>query len=304
MNNISSILLFVGTFFSVLASSAQAQVPRAIVSGGGSASDSNPCTYAAPCHSLAAAVAVLPDSGGVLDVLSPGSYEQVTITKPITLIGHGWATISGAPGGAAITVTASPVIISGVQLDGGGTGGSGIAFTGTGQLTVLDSVATHFVSDGISVAPPASAASYLTLRNVVLTNNAANGIGVYAFQVPTVTVSGENVTASGNNTGVHVQGDGIVYTTFDHLVANENQNYGFHVEGNGSGNHYLRNSTMIFNSVWDFLQDSTANIYVFILNHSDIGTIGDHATGNSILWSDGSNNLSQVPNNMQTTSTH
>jgi hypothetical protein len=303
MNKISSTVLFASAFFSVLASSAQAQVPRAVVSGADSASDSNPCTYAAPCSSLAAAIATLPGSGGVLDVAGPGYYGQVTITKPITLFGHGWATISADSGGAAITVTASPVMISGVQLDGGGTGGSGIAFTSAGRLIVLDSVATHFAGDGISVSPPASAASYLTLRNVVLTNNAANGIGIYA-QTANITVSGENVTASGNDTGVHVQSGpyGAFSTTFDHLVANENR-YGFHLDGPGNGNNYLRNSTLIFNSTGDVLQESSANGYISIYNHSDIGTIVVQNTANPTIRSDGSNNISQIPSNMQTVGT-
>jgi hypothetical protein len=303
MNKISSTILFVGAFFSVFASSAQAQVSSAVVSSTGSANDFNPCTYAAPCFSLRAAIAALPDSGGVVDVAGPGEYDQVTIAKPITLLGHGWATISAESGGAAITVTASPVTISGVQLDGGGTGGSGIAFTGAGRLTVLDSVATHFTSDGISVAPPASAASYVTLRNVVLANNATNGIGIYT-QTSNITVSGENVTASGNDTGVHVQGGpyGAFSTTFDHLVANENR-YGFHLEGAGNGNNYLRNSTLIFNSTGDVLQESSGNGYISIYNHSDIGTIVVQNTANPTIRSDGSNNISQIPSNMQTTGT-
>ncbi len=303
MSKISSIVLCAVTFFSVLASSAQAQVPRAVVSGGNNAIDANPCTYSAPCASLSVAIAALPASGGVVDVLGPGFYGPVTIAKPITLLGHGWAAISADSGGAAITVTASPVTISGVQLDGGGSGGSGIAFTGAGQLTVLDSVATHFTSDGISVAPPASAASYLTLRNVVVTNNAANGIGIHA-QTSNITVSGENVTASGNDTGVHVQSGpyGAFGTTFDHLVANENR-YGFHLDGPGNGNNYLRNSTLIFNSTGDVLQESSANGYISIQNHSDIGTIVVQNTANPTIWSDGSNNISQIPSNMQTVGT-
>jgi hypothetical protein len=126
MTRTVSVFAFSAALFAcLLASSAHAQVTRTFVSGTGTANSS--CSYTAPCRFFTQAVAAMPAGGGEIDVLDPGSYGQITIDRPLSIVGRGWTTITATSTTAAITITnmAGAVSISGVQLDGGGTGETG-----------------------------------------------------------------------------------------------------------------------------------------------------------------------------------
>src|ERR1044072_3133643 len=84
----------------VLPSSAFGQASRTWVSGIGD--DANPCSRTAPCKTFAGAISRTA-AGGFIDVLDPGGYGNVTITKSITIDGSGGSiggvlTIGGANG--------------------------------------------------------------------------------------------------------------------------------------------------------------------------------------------------------------
>lgn len=80
-------LWFVATFaMLMIASSAQAQATRTWVSGVGD--DANPCSRTAPCKTFAGAISKTA-AGGEIDVIDPGGYGAVTITKAITIDGTG-----------------------------------------------------------------------------------------------------------------------------------------------------------------------------------------------------------------------
>lgn len=65
---------------------AQAQAPRTWVSGVGD--DVNPCSRTAPCKTFAGAISKTA-TGGEIDVLDPGGFGTLTITKSITVDGLG-----------------------------------------------------------------------------------------------------------------------------------------------------------------------------------------------------------------------
>ena len=83
--------------------SAQAQAPRTFVSAAGS--DSNPCSFAAPCRHFQAAVDAT-SAGGEVDALDPAGYGPITIGQPISIEGQGWSYI--APPAFAAAITALP----------------------------------------------------------------------------------------------------------------------------------------------------------------------------------------------------
>src|SRR5215471_5367173 len=66
------------------ASSAYGQATRTWVSGVGD--DANPCSRTAPCKTFAGAISKTA-AGGEIDVLDPGGFGGVTITKSITIDG-------------------------------------------------------------------------------------------------------------------------------------------------------------------------------------------------------------------------
>src|SRR5262249_28740585 len=61
---------------------AHAQATRTWISGVGD--DANPCSRTAPCKTFPGAISKTA-TGGVIDVLDPGGFGGVTITKSITL---------------------------------------------------------------------------------------------------------------------------------------------------------------------------------------------------------------------------
>src|SRR6476469_2029472 len=85
-----SLALKVSTVLAAMAlgtSLAHAQATRTWVSGVGD--DANPCSRTAPCKTFAGAISKTAASGEI-DVLDPGGFGTVTITKAMTIDGtHG-----------------------------------------------------------------------------------------------------------------------------------------------------------------------------------------------------------------------
>src|ERR1035437_7279007 len=88
-----------------LAVPAQAQNARSFVSGHGL--DTNACTLAAPCRTLAHAFS-LTNAGGEIDVLDPVGYGSLTINKAMSSVndGVGTAGVIVPSGGVGITINA------------------------------------------------------------------------------------------------------------------------------------------------------------------------------------------------------
>src|SRR3978361_2022791 len=63
-----------------------AQATRTWVSGVGD--DVNPCSRTAPCKTFAGAISKTA-AGGEIDVLDPGGFGTVTITKSISIVSDG-----------------------------------------------------------------------------------------------------------------------------------------------------------------------------------------------------------------------
>ena len=141
-------------------SSAQAQSPRTFVSAAGS--DSNPCSFAAPCRHFQAAVNAT-SAGGEVDALDPAGYGPITITQAITIEGQGWSYIAPPVSGNGITINAvsGNFFIHGVLINGAGITGpiNGIVFNSGNVLTVRDCVIRNFNGDGIDFLPTGSTAN-------------------------------------------------------------------------------------------------------------------------------------------------
>src|SRR5215813_51446 len=147
------------------ASAAQAQTTRTWVSGVGS--DANPCSRTAPCKTFAGAISKTA-AGGEIDVLDPGAYGAVTITKAITIDGGGGQVASilasGGINGINVSAGASDVVtlrnlrINGVEGTPSGGGLNGIRYLSGGGLHVEDCYIFGFTGDGINVATSTNAA--------------------------------------------------------------------------------------------------------------------------------------------------
>jgi hypothetical protein len=152
---------------------AEAQAVRTWVSGVGD--DANPCSRTAPCKTFPGAISKTA-AGGVIQVLDPGSFGAVTITKSISLIAEPNAgAITGASVNAIIVNAGSGdvVHIEGLAIDGLTNGLNGIRFLAGGELHVRNCVIRGFRgSPGIGIAfEPSSGNSRLYVENSTISNN-------------------------------------------------------------------------------------------------------------------------------------
>jgi hypothetical protein len=142
-------------------------------------SDSNPCTRSAPCLTFAAALAQT-TAGGEIDVLDPGDFGPVTITKAISIDGDatGVAGTIPPPGTSGVTISAGagdPIHLRGLAFDGVNASGiSGIVFTSGARLHIENCVFQGFTASGITFSPGAGSATttQLVVQDTTILNNA------------------------------------------------------------------------------------------------------------------------------------
>src|SRR5262245_57730472 len=120
----------------VSAVSAQAQATRTWVSGVGD--DANPCSRTAPCKTFAGAISKTA-TGGEINVLDPGGFGGVTITKAITISSEGFEAGVLVSGTNAIIVNApaqARIILRGLDIEGLGTGLNGVQILSASKVTI------------------------------------------------------------------------------------------------------------------------------------------------------------------------
>src|SRR6201988_5424620 len=119
-------LAVIATFLLAFASIPQAQATRTWVSGVGD--DVNPCSRTAPCKTFAGAISKTA-TGGEIDVLDPGGFGAVTITKWISIEADGVIAGILVAGTSGIVINApsnAVVVLRGLTFEGIGSGIDGI----------------------------------------------------------------------------------------------------------------------------------------------------------------------------------
>jgi hypothetical protein len=222
---------------------------RTWVSGLGD--DANPCSRTAPCKTFAGAISKTA-AGGEIDVLDPGGFGALTITKALTIDGKGTFGSVLVAGTNAIVVSAGPgdvVTLRDLSLDGTGSGLNGILFTAGAALHIERCVIFNFAQRGIAFTP--GGASRLFIKDSIIrnNNNPTNGgallvqpgaagsaqafldgvrmegnlFGVFAADRSTVAVR-DSVAAANSNSGFTAGSNGaaVVITLEGCLVAENN----------------------------------------------------------------------------------
>jgi hypothetical protein len=188
---------------------ASAQATRTWVSGVGD--DANPCSRTAPCKTFAGAISKTATAGEI-NVLDPGGFGAVTITKSITISSEGFeAGVLATLGSSGIIVNApasSVIVLRGLDIEGLGTGAHGIRFLAGGSLHVEDCTINNFAQKGIDFEP--SGASELFVVDSMIRNNQATvsggGILVKPAAGGSANVSIENVRIDNNHIGLRIEG--------------------------------------------------------------------------------------------------
>lgn len=156
----------------IFAGSAQAQASRTWVSGVGD--DANPCSRTAPCKTFAGAISKTA-TGGEINTIDPGGYGGVTITKAITIAaegsGEGGILVSGTNGIIINAPTGSLVNLRGLQIEGLGTGLSGILILG-GDVHIENCVIRNFRGNpGVGINSQANVYSRVFIANTTIMGN-------------------------------------------------------------------------------------------------------------------------------------
>jgi hypothetical protein len=164
--------LAIASVAGLYAAPAQAQATRTWVSGLGD--DANPCSRTAPCKTFAGAIsktAVL----GEIDVLDPGGFGAVTITKSISIISdsvEAGVLVSGTNGIVVNVADGDTVLIQGLDIEGlraAGTDLNGIKIVGGGRTTIRKCSIRDFTGNGIELVGLANARA--VIEDTVLLNN-------------------------------------------------------------------------------------------------------------------------------------
>ena len=191
---------------------AHAQATRTWVSGVGD--DANPCSRTAPCKTFAGAISKTATAGEI-DVLDPGGFGAVTITKSISIyddgVGEAGVLVSGTNGIVISAGSTGIVNLRGLIFQGINSSLSGVQINTAQRVTIQNCVIQEFgpSAAGINVTP--STTMTLKIQDSTIINN--NNIGV-------------NIKPSGGAT---------VFASIDRTRIDNNAGDGVHADGTGGG---------------------------------------------------------------------
>jgi hypothetical protein len=190
-----------------------AQATRTWVSGVGD--DVNPCSRTAPCKTFAGAISKTAE-GGEIDVLDPGGFGTVTITKAMTIDGthgSGFGSIlnAGNIAGIIVNVTGGTFVNTAVVTlrglyfqaasqapTGTGTSSNGINYLKADRVIVSDCHFENQGNAGIRVSVSTSAALFVLNSEF---SNVGTGISVTAT-AGTMVLEADNISVEGSANGV------------------------------------------------------------------------------------------------------
>ncbi|HVZ52995.1 MAG TPA: right-handed parallel beta-helix repeat-containing protein [Pseudolabrys sp.] len=217
----------------VSAGSAQAQATRTWVSGVGD--DANPCSRTAPCKTFAGAISKTAASGEI-NVLDPGAFGTVTITKSITISSEGFeaGVLGSGTNGININAASTDVVtLKGLDIEGAGTGLDGIKFLAGGALHVINSRIKHFSNSGINFAPSSGNPKLFVTDSYIEENGSGTNAGILIrpTSTATATVSVNRTQLNNNNIGFRIDttaGGAVAATMRDSMVSGT-VGFGVHV---------------------------------------------------------------------------
>ena len=181
-----------------------AQATRTWVSGVGD--DVNPCSRTAPCKTFAGAISKTA-ANGEIDVLDDGGYGAVTITKSITIDGHGHLSSILNAGSSGIIVNAAQadkVTLRNLSINGASIGVNGIRILSARMVVVENVTIFGHTQAGISMENSHNLARMIVSDSYLHNNN----VGVRL--VPT---SGGALRATIRKTRVDDNRDGVLLST-------------------------------------------------------------------------------------------
>jgi hypothetical protein len=170
MRRVALLAIVLGFLAPFLASApAHAQATRTWVSGVGD--DANPCSRTAPCKTFAGAISKTAALGEI-NVLDPGGFGAVTITKSISIIAdhvEAGVLVSGTNGVVVNAGATDRVLLEGLDIDGVGTGINGVQIVSATKVIIRRTSIRGFTGNGVNVVGPAGARALI--EDSIITNN-------------------------------------------------------------------------------------------------------------------------------------
>ncbi len=172
---------------------AQAQATRTWVSGVGD--DANPCSRTAPCKTFAGAISKTAAKGEI-NVLDPGGFGAVTITKSISIRSdhvEAGVLVSGTNGIVINVAPTDKVLLEGLDIEGLGTGLNGVQVVAGGFVTIVRCAIRNFTQNGVNLA---GAARVLIEDSLITENGGGFNMGANSAGIIENSVFDHNVTFS------------------------------------------------------------------------------------------------------------
>ena len=190
---------------------AAAQATRTWVSGVGD--DANPCNRTAPCKTFAGAISKTAPSGEI-NVLDPGGFGAVTITKAITIRSdhvEAGVLVSGTNGIVVAAGATDTVVLEGLDIEGVGSGLNGVKIVSGLNTYVIHCAIRRFTQNGVDLeSDTANARAFV--KDLVITLNGGgvnvkgagvvNAAAVINTLVESNSIFGIQATNAGNVLGV------------------------------------------------------------------------------------------------------
>lgn len=208
-------ILAIAVFSLAVSSVANAQACRTWVSGVGD--DVNPCSRTAPCKTFAGAISKTAECGEI-DVLDPGGFGTVTITKCMTIdgtYGSGFGSILASAGvsGVNVNVTTNPstakVTLRKLSINGGCTPGvHGINYIAGNSLHVQQCDIFQFATNGINIS--LSTNGNATIQDTTIREVGISGISATATATHNVAVVVTNAEIDKVPTGLSAAANSVV----------------------------------------------------------------------------------------------
>ena len=256
----------------VVASPLFAQATRTWVSGVGD--DVNPCSRTAPCKTFAGAISKTA-ANGEINVLDPGGFGAVTITKSITIDGrsHESSILASGVVGVNIQPGATGIVtLRNIQINGtGGTGTqgtNGIRITNAAAVRLENVTISNFSNRGVDI----QSTSPVEVAIVNSTIHDVGGIGI-AFSSAAgsrLDVANTRVISSGSHGIWFAGGTGSVFDS----VITENALAG--VVMNGANTKVTVANSLLSRNKWGIEGGTGAGT----ANGATIGLSNNTITGN------------------------
>ena len=266
-----SLFAVVLAFVLLAGTAAHAQATRTWVSGVGD--DANPCSRTAPCKTFAGAISKTAAKGEI-NVLDPGGFGGVTITKSISIIADpfmGGVLVSGTNAIIINALTTDVVTLRGLTIEGLGTGLNGINVLAAKEVHVENCQIMGFANRGI-IVNNSSANVNLYVRNTIIRNNVgASSPGGNSGAIllrPTGTGSAsaliEDSHLDQNTFGLRVEAN--ARATMNGGTANTNTTFGIHAITTTTAASIILENVVVSNNTTGVAAESTANASVRFSN--------------------------------------